>query len=404
MPQAVKTDSPILESLLIKASLPPIFDPGVFVEGIVIYAQKKYVLVDLNGIATGIISGREAYEHAEFIAKLQPGDMVSAYVTQEENKDGLVVLSLKKAHQEKQWNTFIDAYENGTVISIKPAEANKGGLLLDIDGIKGFIPVSQLAPLHYPRVDGADPGLILQRLQALTGVELHVKIINIDKENGKLILSEKAATEDERRKTLSGLSIGQVFDGKISGIVKFGLFVAFAGLEGLVHISEIAWGHVSDPSKFGKLGDAVKVKVIGVEGDKISLSMKQLVPDPWLEAAKKFPIGTVVEGNLNRVIQFGAFLKLGDDINGLIHVSEISSVPVQDATKSLKVDDHVRAKVIAIEPADHRISLSMKVMEDEAGTARISFDGLGEGAATEPAASEEKPKKVVKKKVVKKEE
>ena len=348
MPQAVKSDSPIMQSLLAKAPLPPHFDPGEFVEGAVLYISKNSVLVDLGGIATGIITGKEAHDNSDTIKGLQPGDMVAAYVIEEADKDGLVVLSLRRASQERQWNKFIDAHQNGTIIKVKPAEANKGGLLLDIDGIKGFIPVSQLAPLHYPRVDGADPSMILSRLQALTGIEFSVKIITIDKENGKLILSEKAATEDERRKTLHDLHIGQVLDGKISGLVKFGIFVAFDGLEGLVHISEIAWGHVSDPSRFGKLGDSVKIKVIGVEGDKISLSMKQLIADPWLEAAKKFSIGTVVDGEINRVTPFGAFLKLGEDINGLIHVSEISSVPVQDATKSLKVGDRVRAKVIAV--------------------------------------------------------
>lgn len=397
MPQAIVSDSPIMEALLAKAPNPPSFDPGAFVEGMVLLVSKNSVLVDLGGVSTGIISGREAHDNMEMIQAMKVGEMISAYVTQEDNRDGLIVLSLRKANQEKKWTTFMDAYENGTVIIVRATEANKGGLLLDIDGIKGFIPVSQLAPLHYPRVDGADPAMILQRLQALVGIDLSVKIINIDKDNGKLILSEKAGSEDDRRKSLSGLGIGNVVKGHISGIVKFGIFVAFNGLEGLVHISEIAWGHVSDPAKFGKLGDNVEVKVIGVDGEKISLSMKQLIADPWLEAARKFPMGTVVEGNLHRVTPFGAFLKLGEDINGLIHVSEISSVPIQDATKSLKVGDHVRAKVIAIEPADHRISLSLKALEEDTGKAKISFEGL-------EVEGEEKSKKVVKKKVVKKEE
>lgn len=386
-----------MDSLLTKSPIPAYFEPGQFVEGKIIYVAKNYALVDLNGVATGLIAGREAHDNLDTLKEMTPGSEISAYVMEEENKDGLVVLSLRKASQEKLWNKFQDSFEKGTIITVRPAEANKGGLLLDLDGIKGFIPVSQLAPLHYPRVDGADPAMILQRLQALIGLELHVKIINIDKENGKLILSEKAATEDARRKTLGDLGAGRVVSGTISGIVKFGLFVAFDGLEGLVHISEIAWGHVSDPAKFGKLGDPVQVKVIGVDGDKISLSMKQLTPDPWLEAAKKFTVGTVVEGSINRVTPFGAFLKLGEDINGLIHVSEISSsVQHQDATKVLKVGEHVRAKVIAIEPAEHRISLSMKALEDDAGTAKLSFDNV----TTE---EEKKPKKSVKKKVTKEE-
>lgn len=336
-------------------------EPGSLVEGKVILIQKNKILVDLEGFATGIIMGQESYDSAGTVKDLEVGMNVSAYVLEEENEDGLVQLSLRKASQEKTWTNFVDAYENGKVIKVTPNEANKGGLLLNIDGIKGFIPVSQLAPLHYPRVNGADSSQILSRLQKLVGVKLDVKIINLDREGGKLILSERAAEADERKESLDALKVGDKVTGKISGIVKFGIFVAFEGLEGLVHISEIAWGHVKDPNDYGKLGDQVEVLVIGKDDDKISLSMKRLVPDPWVEATKKYQVGSVIEGNVNRITPFGAFIKLDEDINGLIHISEISEDESADPTQFLKVGDNVKAKIIAIDPDDHRVALSLKL-------------------------------------------
>lgn len=383
--------------------------PGELVEGEVIAIYKNKILVDINGIAVGLISGREAKDSTDTVKSLKVGDMVSAYVIDGENEEGYIILSLRKASQEKTWKKFSDAYEKGLVIEVSASEANKGGLLLDIDGIKGFIPVSQLAPMHYPRVNGADSNQILQRLQELVGLRFRVKIINIDKENGKLILSEKAAMEEQRQMALEGLKVGDVVTGKVSGVVKFGIFVAFNGLEGLVHISEIAWGHVKNPSDFGRLGEEVKIMVIGLEGDKISLSMKRLTEDPWLEAAKKYQIGTIIDGEINRVTPFGAFIKLSDDINGLIHVSEISHEEVSDPAQVLKVGDKVKAKVIAIEPDEHRVGLSMKALEESAEgkekkvTKKPKKDGESEDETDEKEPKEEKEeKKVVKKKTTKK--
>lgn len=334
--------------------------PGTLVEGHVVAILKNKVLVDLGGVATGIISGQESHDSSGTAKGLSVGDLISAYVLEEENEDGLVVLSLRKASQQKTWDKFVDAFENGIALSVTANEANKGGLLLNVDGIKGFIPVSQLAPLHYPRVNGADSSQILARLQKLIGIPLLVKIINLDKEGGKLILSEKAAEEEERKLALGKLEVGQKLKGRISGIVNFGIFVTFEGLEGLVHISEIAWGHVKDPNDFGKVGDDVDVLVIGKDSDKISLSMKRLTPDPWVEATKKYQVGGTIEGEVNRVTPFGAFVKLDDEINGLIHVTEVSDKEVADPSEVLKVGDKVKAKIIAIDPEEHRVGLSIK--------------------------------------------
>lgn len=377
--------------------------PGVLVEGTVAAIWRNKIIVDLGGVATGIIAGQETLDSSGTIESLNVGDKVSAYVLEEENEDGLVVLSLRKASQQKTWDKFIIAYQSAEAITVTANEANKGGLLLNIDGIKGFIPVSQLAPLHYPRVNGADSARILARLQKLIGVPLLVKIINLDKEGGKLILSERAAEEEERRRSMDKLEVGQKVKGKISGIVNFGIFVTFEGLEGLVHISEIAWGHVKDPNDYGKLGDEVDILVIGKEGDKISLSMKRLVPDPWIEATKKYKVGTVVDGEINRITPFGAFVKLDNEINGLIHVSEISNTDISDPGEVLKVGDKIQAKIIAIDPDEHRVGLSINAMKEESEGGRKSKKVKAEKEEVEDEKAEEvvekKPKKIKKEEV-----
>jgi small subunit ribosomal protein S1 len=356
----VKTDSSVMEELLAQSDDFYIPEPGTLVNGTVISIQKNKILVDLEGHCAGIISGQEAHDSHGTVKTLNEGDDISAYVLMDENEDGLVVLSLRKASQKKTWSKFVDAYDNGESITVSPSEANKGGLLLNIDGIKGFIPVSQLAPMHYPRVDGADSNMILARLQKLIGVALRVKVINLDRDGGKLIFSEKAAESDQREESLGKLEVGEKVKGKISGIVKFGVFVTFNGLEGLVHISEIAWGHVKDPNDYGKLGNEIEVLVIGKENDKISLSMKRLVPDPWIEASKNYKVGTEIEGEISRITPFGAFVKLDDEINGLIHVSEVSDDEGADINEVLKAGDKIKAKIIGIDVDEHRVALSLK--------------------------------------------
>lgn len=356
-------ESPSLMETLLKDSPPlTIPQPGELIEGRVALFGKNLILVDIGGVLAGIISGRETKDSDETIKELKVGDLITACVLESENEEGFVILSLRRAGQEKTWDRFLRAYEKGEILEVRLNEANKGGLLLEVDGIKGFIPVSQLAPLHYPRVDGADANLILQRLQQLVGLSLKAKIISLDKENGKLILSEKAAFEESRKTALAKIKVGQKVKGVISGVVKFGIFVAFEGLEGLVHISEIAWSHVKNPADFGKVGQEVEVLIIGIEREKISLSMKRLQPDPWVDIAKKYKVGDTVLGEITRIAQFGAFMKLDEEINGLIHLSELSPELVKDPTEVVKVGGKVKAKIIEVNLDEHRIGLSVKAL------------------------------------------
>lgn len=350
-----------MQQVLAQAQLSPFPKPGDLVTGKIISKSKNKCLLDLcDGKAVGIISGREAQDSVGTFEKVKEGDEVKAVVVEDENEEGFFVLSLRKAAQNTAWDRFEQMFKSGEVFEVKASEANKGGLLLEIDSIKAFLPVSQLAPLHYPRVNEANTQEILRRLQKLIGIKFRVRIIAYDRENGKLILSERAAQDEARADKLKDLKVGNVVHGRVSGIVKFGLFVAFDGLEGLVHISEIAWGHVRNPSDFAKLGDKVDVQVIGVEGEKISLSMKRLQKDPWIEAAQKYQVGTKVTGKVNRITTFGAFVTLEKDINGLIHLSEVSNDKVEELDKVLKVGQEVDAVVISLDLEEHRIGLSLK--------------------------------------------
>lgn len=361
--------------------------PGQTVDGTISLIAKNKILVDIDGFSTGIIKGKEAHDSAGTLKSLQPGDKISAYVLEEEDEDGLIVLSLRRASQEKTWTKFKKAHSSAEAITVIPTEANKGGLLLNMDGIKGFIPVSQLAPLHYPRVDGADAAEILSRLQKLVGMPLLVRVINLDEDGGKLILSEKAAQSELRGKALDKLEVGQKVKGKISGIVKFGIFVAFEGLEGLVHISEIAWGHVKDPADYGKIGHEVEVLVIGKDKDKISLSMKRLTPDPWIEASKKYKVGTIISGEISRITPFGAFVKLDNEINGLIHVSEVAEGDNIDVATILKPGQKIDAKIINIDSDEHRVGLSLKALTEKAPEEKPAKE---EEVATEEVKEEAK--------------
>jgi ribosomal protein S1 len=381
--------------------------PGELIEGNVIFRGKNKLLLDLDGVATGIVSGRELRDSFNTFKNLNIGDPVAAMILEEENEEGMVVLSLRMASQQKAWDRFHTLVKNDTMMEFTAQEANKGGLLANIDGIRTFLPVSQLAPLHYPRVSNADSGEIMQRLQKYVGHTFNVKIITMDEEAGKVVVSEREAMAEERSKSLEKLTIGDAKEGMITGIVKFGLFVAFDGLEGLVHISEIAWGHVKNPSEHAEVGDRVKVKVIGIEGDKLSLSMKQLTKDPWEEIAERYPVGKKVSGTVTRFADYGAFLRLEKDINGLVHLSELAHHKVTDPAEVLTIGQKLDAQVINIDVDERRIGLSIKALLpiDKATMERIKKEREEEEAAAKKAESkEEEPKAKKPKKAASKDE
>lgn len=367
---SVIKDIPSMDTLIDQVPELPQYEIGDLLEGRVVSVDKGQIVVDIDSMCTGVILGEDMDDSAGTAKKAQPDDLIQAVVIQPENEQGQLVLSLKRASQENTWEHFQKAYEAGKIVEMEMKEANKGGLLIEIDGIRGFLPVSQLTPEHYPRVSGADPSKILQKLNRLVNKKLKVKIINIDYNERRLIISEKEAYHDERQTVIDELKVGQTIEGTVSGVVNFGIFINYKGVEGLIHISEIAWGHVSDPSDYAQVGDKIRVLVIGVEGDKISFSMKRLTPDPWIAAAEKYKIDQLVKGVVTRITPFGAFVKLDDEIDGLIHVSELSeaseaeldddSKEATDALNLVDVGSEVEARIVSIDVDEHRLGLSIK--------------------------------------------
>lgn len=384
---------------LLKSS-PPIVRvrPGELVEGTVVFRGKNKLLLDIDGGSTGIVSGRELRDSFNTFRSLQLGEVVSAMVLEEENTEGMVVMSLRMASQQKAWDRFHDLIDGEITMEFVPQEANKGGLLANIDGIRTFLPVSQLAPVHYPRVNNADASEIINRLLKYVGHKFTVKIITMDEESGKIVVSEREAMSEERSKSLEKLKIGDIKEGMVTGIVKFGLFVAFEGLEGLVHISEIAWGHVKNPSEFAEVGDKVSVKVIGVDSDKLSLSIKQLTKDPWEEIAEHYPVGKKVSGTVVRFADYGAFIKLERDINGLVHLTELAHNKITDPAEAVTIGQKVDAQVINIDVDERRIGLSIKALKpiDKETLEKIKKEREEEEAKQKAEA--EQPEKAVKEK------
>ncbi len=352
-----------MELLLQKS--PPVVSPrpGEVLVGKILFKGKNKLILDIEGVATGIISGKELRDSFGTFQNLALGSEVTAMVLEEENEEGMVVMSLRRVSQQKAWERINALMAEDGTMPFVPQEANKGGLLANIDGIRTFLPVSQLAPINYPRVSNADAGEIISRLAKFIGHTFTVKIINTDEEAAKIVVSEREAMAEQRAKALEGLKVGEIKDGIVSGVVNFGIFVTFEGLEGLVHISEIAWGHVKNPSEYVRVGDKAKVKVIGLEGEKLSLSIKQLQKDPWEEIAEKYPVGKKVKGTVMRLTDYGAFVKLEQEINGLVHLSELAHHKVADPADIMKVGQKVDVQVINIEPDERRIGLSIKALQ-----------------------------------------
>lgn len=336
---------------------------GDVLEGTVLSVGKNEVLIDIDGIGVGVVRGRELYDESIRLSALKAGDKVFASVVEPENKEGNIELSFRQAGQERVWQTLTDRMKAKEVIKTKILEANKGGLMVEINGVIGFLPVSQLSSDHYPRVEEGDKNKILAVLKSYVGQIFDVQIITADPEDEKLIVSEKAVNEDELRSRISKLKIGEVVEGEVSGIVDFGIFLKFgAGLEGLVHISELAWSRIDHPKDLYKVGQKVEAQVISIDRDRISLSVKRLQPDPWLQSIKKYEVGQIVKGRVTKIMPFGAFVELDPDIYGLVHSVELSNEEGKEPAEIVKVGEEKEFKIISIEPQEHRLGLSLRAL------------------------------------------
>lgn len=343
----------------------PIPEVGEIIEGTVISASKNEVHLDIEGLSAGVIRGPELIDESGEYSELKVGDIAQGTVIDMENENGEIELSIRQAGHKKAWDSLERLMREEEIVEAEIIDANKGGLLVRVGRVAGFLPVSQLTIEHYPRVEGGNKNKILEKLQSYITDKFKVRVIDVDEVEDKLIVSEKAAKEEEHKKIISKYKVGDKVDGRITGVVDFGAFIEFGeGLEGLVHISELAWQRIDDPRDFIKVGDVVKAEIISIDNSKISLSIRRLQEDPWKVVVKKYKEGDVVEGTVLKVNPFGIFVELDKDIHGLAHISELSSKKISSPKEVVEIGKDYKFKILTIEPNDHRLGLSMKALEE----------------------------------------
>lgn len=327
---------------------------GDMVNGTVLSVRKHEVLIDLGPLGVGLVPRREV----GFSKNYTVGDEVVASVVDPELDNGYSLLSLRKAAKDRGWDEVFAKLETGEIITVVPYDANRGGMLVEYEGIRGFLPVSQLSAEHYPRVGSSDKDEILQRLNTLVNKDIKVRILDADRKTNKLIFSEKEAVKEGLAERFQKMAIGDTVEGVVTGVVDFGVFVNVEGIEGLIHISEISWERVNNPADYVKVGQTVKAKIIAIDKERLSLSMKQLTKDPWLDEVEQFKPGDKVEGTVTRITPFGAFVQLSPAVEALVHVSELGGDGT-DPEKVFTLNERKEFTVLDIDKENRKISLSL---------------------------------------------
>jgi small subunit ribosomal protein S1 len=342
---------------------------GKIVEGKIIGKGRSAIFLDLGVLGTGIIYGKEFQEAKEELKKYKVGNTIFAKITELENEEGYIELSLSQASNELTWEKLRQKKEKGEKIVIKISGANKGGLLTEISGISAFLPVSQLLPEHYPRVEKGEGSKILKELQKFIGKEMEVKIFDLDSKQEKLILSEKAKKDEKVKEILKNYKVGDVVEGEITGLTNFGAFMKFPvsskkkkakekeTLEGLIHISELDWQLIEDPAEIVKVGEKTRAKIVSISNDRVSLSLKALKKDPWEGIEKKYKKGDVVQGKVTKFNPYGAFVQFAPKIQGLCHISEFGTKSKME--EKLKIGQKYNFQILSIDQKEHRLSLKL---------------------------------------------
>lgn len=335
--------------------VPPAIDD--LVEGPVISIDKGAVYIDLPPFGTGIIFGREFINTRDIIKKINPGDTVAGKVVGIGGKEGYIEISLREARQALIWNEAEEAIREKRVFELPITDANKGGLIINWQGITGFLPASQLKPEHYPRISDGDKDKVLDELRKLVGEKLSLTIIGANPKEGKLIFSEKSPETKDKENIVARYALGDELTGEVTGMVDFGVFIKLEeGLEGLVHISEIDWGLVENPKTMFKIGEKVRVKVIEIKDDKISLSIKALKENPWREAEKKYKKDAIVDGVIIKFNKHGALASIEEGVAGLVHVSEFGSE--EELRDKLEMGKSYTFKITLFDPKEQKMALS----------------------------------------------
>ena len=349
------------------------FKHGDVVEGTVVRIDKDEILVDIGAKSEGVVSNRELYgRNAESQPQLAIGDTVLVYVLQPESQEGHAVLSLRRAGLERKWRSMQEQFETGVIIEAPVIDHNKGGLIVDC-GIRGFVPISQI--VDFPRRPQNDQPRdaaqeIAEKLQPFVGRKLRLKILEVNRKANRLILSEKVALYEERREKrdelFSSLQVGQKVTGTVRSIAPFGVFIDLGGIDGLVHKSELSWNKVNNPESGYKVGDEVEAEVIDInhERGRISLSIRRLQPDPWHSTVADFTVGDVIDGTVTKLVNFGAFVRVRDGLEGLIHISELSHQRVAHPGDVVHEGQTLKLKIISLDSERHRLGLSLKQAEE----------------------------------------
>lgn len=331
---------------------------GDVVEVKILQISKARILVNVANLYLGIIPEKE---YSPDITDTKPGDKVLAQIINLENDEGMAILSLRRAGRERLWKNLASRFESGEPTQIKVSDANRGGLIINYGDIEGFLPAGQLASSHYPKIAATESKeTILGKLKELVGQILTVKIISFDQKANKLIFSEKAAGDIDLEKKISKFKVGQEISGTVTGIADFGIFVSLGeGIEGLVHISEVSWERVANLKKLYSVGDKVKVQIINLEDGRVSLSMKRLQNNPWIKILKKYKIGQIISGKVTKIAPFGAFVSIDDNLDGLVHISELGS-KIDRPEDAVEVGKKYSFSIKAIDEKSHKISLALK--------------------------------------------
>lgn len=366
---------------------------GDIVEGEIVDINNGVVIVDVGYKSEGVVAGRELKSDTMDWTTLKKGDKILVYVVKPEDDKGQLVLSIRRTQQASAWLSLENARKNNEVVEAVVVESNNGGLIVEIGkGIRGFIPTSQLdATRVYAngvRQVGKDiSSRVQKRLNSLINEEIKTRIIELDREKNRIILSEKMVTQardlEKRAQTLKKVKEGDVLEGTVSGITPFGIFVNAQGLEGLVHLSELSWDKVEDIGAIYSVGDKVQVMVIGLSdgGKRVAYSVKRLQQDPWAQAISKFKVGDVVDGEVQKVVPYGAFVRIGEGLNGLIHISELSDKLVKNPEDIVKTGQSVKVKILSISSTERHLGLSLKAASEKSSS-KLSKEELSEAIDT----------------------
>ena len=373
---------------------------GDVITGDIISISKNAVMIDLGSLGTGIVYPGEFYDNPNVQKVLKSGQTVSTILLDIENEDGYRELSLKRAQMTTAWEDIKKKRDSGEIITTKVININKGGLIVEVNGIQGFLPLSQLSPEHYPKVEGGDTTKIVQALQKLRNQDIQIKILDFSEDENRLIVSERAINEAQLKEELAKFKVGDIVDAEITDVTDFGVFAAIAitntqpatnerpaewteeqklkqpellesaspeissednqlltKIEGLIHISEIDWKLVENPRDFLQTGQKIKAKVISIENGKISLSLKALKPNPWEGVENKYKVGQTIEGGVLKITNYGVLVRLDENFNGFLPLSEFGESTPANALQS---GDKIRVAIVSIDARDYKIMLTLQ--------------------------------------------